>query len=227
MPTILIARHAQASFGGEDYDVLSTLGESQAAALAADLARRAIRVDRVVSGSLVRQRRTAEAVAHTAARPVDVDPRWDEYATDEILTDYSTTAARPSRPAGSDAPTVTPREFQDLLEAALLRWIEAGEHARTAETWPAFQRRVGSAVDDVAARLASGQTALVCTSAGVLAAICVRLLGVDASAFLALNRVAVNAGVTKVVHGRAGSTLVGFNDHAHLESGDRSLLTYR
>ena len=44
---------------------------------------------------------------------------------------------------------------------------------------------------------------------------------------MALNRVAVNAGVTKVVTGAAGATLVSFNEHAYLERQSRSLLTYR
>ena len=44
---------------------------------------------------------------------------------------------------------------------------------------------------------------------------------------MALNRVAVNAGVTKVVAGASGATLVWFNEHAYLERRGRSLLTYR
>ena len=31
----------------------------------------------------------------------------------------------------------------------------------------------------------------------------------------------------KVVHGRGGTSLVSFNEHAHLEQGTRSLVTYR
>jgi hypothetical protein len=65
----------------------------------------------------------------------------------------------------------------------------------------------------------------VSTSGGVIAALCVGLLGVAPAAFVALNRVTVNAGVTKVVRGRGGTTLVSFNEHAHLEPD--GLVTYR
>jgi broad specificity phosphatase PhoE len=84
---------------------------------------------------------------------------------------------------------------------------------------------VAAALDDAVGGLASGETGLVITSGGVIAACCARLLGVPASAFVAFNHVVVNAAVTKVVHGRRGTSLVSFNEHAHLEP--EGLVTYR
>ena len=37
MPALIVVRHAQASFGAEDYDVLSDRGRSQAEALVPEL----------------------------------------------------------------------------------------------------------------------------------------------------------------------------------------------
>ena len=69
---------------------------------------------------------------------------------------------------------------------------------------------------------------VVCTSGGVIAAIAVELLGLPEEAFVALNRVAINGAVSKVVQGRGGRTLVSYNEHAHLDlAGDPELLTYR
>jgi hypothetical protein len=65
------------------------------------------------------------------------------------------------------------------------------------------------------------------TSGGTLAALCVALLQLPDDAFVAFNRVSVNTGVTKVVHGRSGTTLVSFNEHGHLERGASALVTYR
>jgi broad specificity phosphatase PhoE len=227
LPTILLARHAQASFGAEDYDVLSPMGETQAEALAQDLELRRISIDQVVSGALIRQQDTAAAVASGARSDLTVDPRWNEYDDGDILTHHSTTSARQSRPVGSEAPVVSPREFQDLLEKALLRWIAAGSASDTAESWPAFTARVTGALRDVAAGLPRGGTAFVCTSAGVLAATCVAVLGFPAEALLPFNRVSVNTAVTKVVQGGLGTTLISFNDHGHLERADPPLITYR
>ena len=235
MPTVLLVRHAQASFGAADYDVLSPTGIEQAAALVADLARRVVRVDRVVSGSLARQRDTAAPIAAAAGVRATVDPRWDEYATDAILERYSGTAFQlgdpasdPRGPLTADAHVgMSSREFQDVLERALLSWIAAGGDQPAEETWPAFAARAGAALDDVVNDLGRGETALVCTSGGVLAAICVCLFELPPSTLVAFNRVAVNAAVTRVISGRAGTRLVSFNEHAHLERDGRTLVTYR
>lgn len=70
-------------------------------------------------------------------------------------------------------------------------------------------------------------TAAVFTSGGVIAAVCARIWGLDGEGFIAVNRVAVNGGMTKLVHGRSGTSLVSYNDHAHFEGEHRELLTYR
>jgi broad specificity phosphatase PhoE len=212
VPTVLLVRHGQASFGGDDYDVLSERGRAQSARLAAELARRGAAYERIVSGSLARQRDTAAALGDYA-----VDPHWDEYDADDILAHHSPSAARLER---RGPVSLSPREFQDVLEAALLEWVAAGESSPARETWPAFAARVAAALDAAAER-----PTVVSTSGGAIAAVCVGLLGVAPETFVALNRVTVNAGVTKVVRGRSGTTLVSFNEHAHLEAD--GLVTYR
>src|SRR5688572_11407944 len=126
MPSILLVRHAQASFGGENYDVLSDHGGVQVEALADDLRRRGVRIDEVVSGDLARQRGTAEPIARAAGCDVVIDPRWNEYATADILTSHSDTDVREERRPRDDTPPVSSREFQAILERALHDWIDAG-----------------------------------------------------------------------------------------------------
>jgi broad specificity phosphatase PhoE len=226
VPSILLVRHAQASFGGERYDVLSDHGHVQVDALAADLRRRGVRVDAVVSGDLDRQRDTAQPIAEAAGVELTVDARWNEYVTADILGSHSDTDLREEQPR-DDTPPPSSRDFQAILERALHAWIDAGADGPADEPWPAFATRVEEALADLAGRLGSGQTALVATSGGPLAALCVQLLDLPAPAFVAFNRVVVNAGITKVVSGRGGTTLVSFNEHAHLEQGEPSLVTYR
>ena len=212
MPTLLLVRHAQGSFGGADYDVLSERGLEQAATLADDLEAREVNVTRVLAGSLARQRDTAAPIAERFGREIEIDPRWNEYESEEIIASH----ASPSLFEG------TQREFQALLDAALVEWVTQADGS-----WPAFRERVRAAFDELAGALESGETALVSTSGGPIAAVGVALLGLPPEGFVALNRVAVNAGVTKVVTGAAGATLVSFNEHAYLERQSRSLLTYR
>ena len=227
MPSILLVRHAQASFGGESYDVLSDHGRVQVEALAEDLARRGVAIDRVVSGSLERQKDTAGPLAGAAGVDVRVDDRWNEYVTTDILGHHSDVQVSEERGARDDSPPVSSRDFQAILERALHAWIAAGGDGPADEPWTAFAQRVEGALRDLADSLGSGETALVSTSGGPLAATCVALLGLPAPAFVAFNRVTVNTGITKVVHGRGGTSLVSFNEHAHLERADGSLVTYR
>jgi hypothetical protein len=37
----------------------------------------------------------------------------------------------------------------------------------------------------------------------------------------------VNASITKVVHGKSGTSLLSLNEHAHFEGPNRELLSYR
>jgi broad specificity phosphatase PhoE len=224
VPTVLLVRHGQASFGAEDYDVLSPTGRRQAEVLATALDRREIVPSRLLAGSMRRQRETAEAFAPGAE--VVVDPRWDEYDANEVLTHHAETALRLDGHGEAEQGEVTSRAFQAALEPALRGWIEAGQASPSAHTWPLFSAAGAAALEQLAAELGRGETALVFTSGGTIAAICAALLEAPA-AFIALNRVLVNTGVSKLVIGAAGTSLISVNDHSHLEGVDRALVTYR
>jgi len=227
MPTILLVRHAQASFGSADYDVLSELGRAQVGALVAGLDRRGIALDRVVSGSLRRQRDTADPCAAAAGLDVDVDERFDEYDDADVLTHHSTSLVRLERHPGDDTPTLSSREFQEVLNAGLRGWVAAGADSPCRQPWPRFQEHVTAALRDVADGLGQGETALVVSSSGVIAALSAALLGLPPDAFIAFNHVSVNTGITKLVVGRGGTTLVSYNEQAHLEEAGAPLITYR
>jgi broad specificity phosphatase PhoE len=220
MGAIYLVRHGQASFGAQDYDRLSERGVEQAAVVGAELRRRGMVFAHARSGSLARQRKTAEAaLAALDGRPVaKEDPRWNEYDHVDIVTHHVGAAAQ-------DA--ADPRAYQAALDAALAGWVRAGRRSGAAETWPAFQARTRDALEDVAAGLGKGEHAVVFTSGGVIGAVCGGLLGTAEQGFLTLNRVTVNAGITKVVSGRGGLTLLSFNEHPHFEAEAAHLLTYR
>ena len=226
MPTVLLIRHGQASFGGADYDVLSATGERQAQIAAAALARRGYEPSRVITGSMRRQIDTAAAFAGPAP---EVDRRWNEYDADDVLTHHSESAARLGGAAaeGGEGEPLTSKRFQAILEPALAAWIEIAEGSPARQSWPQFSGAGSAAFAVLAGELGRGETAVVVTSGGTIAALAGGLLGAPALAFPALNRVMVNASVTKVAIGAGGVNLIGFNDHSHLEEVDRGLVTYR
>ncbi len=225
MPTVLLVRHGQASFGAADYDVLSEAGRRQAEIVAASLDERGYRPARLVSGTLRRQREPAAAFTARGAPELEVEPRWDEFDPDDVLTHHSDTDLR-LQAEGAGA-TLTNRGFQAALEPALAEWVAHAERSPTAQTWPEFSGAGSAALADLAARLTRGETAVVVTSGGAIAAVVGTLLGAPAAVFAALNRVLVNASVTKLAIGSTGTNVVSFNDHSHLEAVDRGLVTYR
>lgn len=212
MAVVCLVRHGQASFGADDYDVLSDLGHQQARVVGAELARRALRAPLLLCGSLVRQRDTAAGIIEvTGWGPVESDPRWDEYDHIGML-----------RNASAGAPPTDNRSVQELLDTALVSWIADPDGG-----WPAFVAAGATALRDLAQRLGSGRDAVVVTSGGVIAAISATLLGAGAGSVVALNRVAVNTAITTLLLGRGGVSLSSYNDHAHALGDNRALLTYR
>ncbi|MPY84833.1 MAG: histidine phosphatase family protein [Actinophytocola sp.] len=213
MGAIYLVRHGQASFGSDDYDQLSGLGAEQSTVAGAELRRRGVEFTEVRCGTMARQRDTATSAGYDAV----VDERWNEYDFIDIVRGHGPELTDP----------LDRRGFQTALDEALLAWIAAEDGSSCAETWTAFTKRVNTAFDELVGRVPKGGSALVFTSGGVIGALAARAIGDQAGAFTALHRVTCNAGITKLVTGRSGTTLLAFNDHAHFEAEHRNLLTYR
>ncbi|HEY2056003.1 MAG TPA: histidine phosphatase family protein [Solirubrobacterales bacterium] len=225
MPTVLLVRHGQASFGSDDYDVLSEVGHRQAELVAASLAERGYRPTRLISGTLRRQRETAEAFVANGAPDLEIDPRWDEFDSEDVLHHHSEAAVRLQGNPEGEAPTN--RAFQAVLEPALAQWVDHAESSPADQTWPQFSSAGSAALADLSSQLTSGETAIVVTSGGTISALLGNLWGTPADLFSHLNRVLVNSSVTKLAVGSTGTNVISFNDHSHLESVDRALVTYR
>lgn len=221
MGQVLLVRHGQASWDSDDYDVLSSVGWEQSRLLGKALAARGIAPDVVLTGGMRRHRETAEACLGEMGVSVtpEVDPGWDEFDHVTMLSAHPTSfeGRRPTR-----------AEFQEWFEGATDRWT-GGEHDEEyAESFTAFTDRVGSALRRTAER--AGDTALVFTSGGPVSWSVASLLseerGLAAKLWRRLNPVCVNSGITRLITGRRGLTMVTFNGHAHLD-GVPDVLTYR
>jgi broad specificity phosphatase PhoE len=222
MGVVVLVRHGQASFGAEDYDVLSGTGLEQSRVVGRTLAAHGSSPSAVVHGALRRQRDTALAMAEaggwSGSVGAVVDEGWDEF-------DHLGVVAR-GPGGGGDVSDV--RAFQRVFEDATARWY-AGEHdGDYDESWPSFVDRVRGALDRAFAR--DGVTVVV-TSGGPIALVCATLVAPEATGHRDLaaywtrfNTVAVNGAVTRVLEGSTGRRLLSFNEHSHLP---RDLVTYR
>jgi broad specificity phosphatase PhoE len=222
MGVVLLVRHGQASFGSDDYDVLSPTGWTQARLLGSWLGDRGVEATALVQGGMRRHRETAEALAEAAGwdLPVSTDPGWDEFDHLAVL------AADPGAPASAG----DRRAFQRAFEQATARWTTGAHDADYAETWSGFRDRCAGALARACEAAGAGQLAVVVTSGGPIAAACAALVDPEAepAAFARtwsrFNTVLVNTALTRVVVGSSGARLLSFNEHPHLEGES---LTYR
>ncbi len=209
MGQVIVVRHGQASFGAEDYDVLSPTGQEQARRLGESLAH--LQPDLVVHGSLVRQRDTARILAEAAGWSTDrhEDERWNE------LDQFAQFASIETMPDESDAAT-----FQRWYEDSMSRWSNGEHDDDYTESYADFHDRSAAALDAVA----DAGTVVAVSSGGPISALVTRLLDGGPATYARLLPTTVNTGMTRIVSGRRGLTLVSYNEHHHL--GD-DLLTYR
>lgn len=222
MSTILLVRHGQASFGADDYDNLSGLGHEQSRILGAALAARGISPDVVVAGQMKRHDQTARAVLDGAGWTADVrvDAGWNEFDHLQVLDVH----APPSTVEGEDEKAAFQRWFED----ATRRWTSGEDEAAYDESFASFGARVDAAMARLVEALPGRGTAVVLTSGGAIAWTAAALLADDPAVrselWLRVNPVSVNTGVSTLVRGSRGTTLVAFNAHDHLSP---DLITYR
>lgn len=222
MGVLLLVRHGQASFGADDYDVLSEAGWEQGRTLGRWLATRGPRPVGLIHGGMRRHRETWEGIAEGAGWAADdaaVDGDWAEFDHIAMLGHHATVSGD-ALVSGADR-----RAFQAHFEIACEHWCSAGDDAGYPESYDGFVRRARRAL--AAAATGSGTT-LIVTSGGVIAALAASLVVSDTASlgpvWSRFNTVIANTSVTRVTVGASGTRLLTFNEHPHLA---REQITYR
>ncbi|SMY02162.1 histidine phosphatase family protein [Brevibacterium aurantiacum] len=212
MSVLYLVRHGQASFGTDDYDRLSDLGKEQSRAVGEQFDRLGVSPSRLIHGDMLRQRQTAEGIAIGLGSEIEssIDSGWNEFNASNLL------AALPDHDPRA---TKDSRIFQRVLEEAVARWAAGDNDGDYEEAFSTFTTRVDRALDDAVNSLGSGEHKIVVSSSGAIAWTAARLLGGGFQQWLALNRVTVNSGITKIVKGSSGVSLISFNEHSHLPTG--------
>ncbi|MDB5818971.1 MAG: histidine phosphatase family protein [Rhizobacter sp.] len=235
MPQLTIVRHGQASFGADDYDKLSDLGVQQADRVGHWLAGCDFTPGRIVSGTLLRQRETADhcVAALGAERTTQAgrytDAALDEYDNEEIMQVHLPALSSPHAVRAHIKAQPDPvRASRDLFLASMERWVRNERPADYRETWPAFNLRVRGAFMRAAEGLPDDAKVLVFSSGGVITSLVGDLLGIRSESLFELNWGLANGGIT-VVNARKGKLrLMSLNGIAHFEEmRDRRMITYR
>ncbi|WP_044874728.1 histidine phosphatase family protein [Pseudomonas sp. LFM046] len=236
MGSIYLIRHGQASFGADDYDVLSPVGIRQAEVLGAHLAQLGLRLDRCYSGDLRRQHHTAQAAlaqfaaAGLSVPAVEIDPAFNEFDADAVIR-----ALLPELlPEEPEALQVLRNgannraEFQRLFSKLVLRWV-SGEHDKPdLQSWKAFVEQVRGGLERILAQADSKQNIAVFTSGGTITALLHLVTGIPADSAFGLNWQIVNTSLNRLKFRGNEVTLASFNSHVHLELlRAPELITYR
>lgn len=236
MGNLYLIRHGQASFGAEDYDVLSPVGVRQSQALGEHLAQLGVRLDRCVAGDLRRQQDTARlalAALHASGCPVpavETDPAFNEFDADGVIR-----ALLPGLlPDEPDAVHILRNgkqhrsEFQRLFALMVQRWYE-GEHADDGlETWQAFTARVQGGLQRVLDAASGGDNIAIFTSGGTIAALLHLVTRITPGQAFALNWQIINTSLSQLKFRGRDVALASFNSQAHVQLLKApELVTYR
>lgn len=236
MSTIFFLRHGQASFGKDNYDELSATGVRQARLLARYLAETAGRFDAVYTGTLERQRKTAEELLTLLAERGEPVP---EVRRMEGLNEYPTESI--FRALGPVAMELNPhlrehigklmtdrRSFQKVFEALMSMWASGAHDRQGLLSWEEFTAGVNRAIDEILARDGSGKNVAVFTSGGSISVAVRRTLNLANDDTMRVAEQIVNSSISRFKSTADRIMLFTFNEYPHLErEHDGKLITYR
>lgn len=236
MGSIYLIRHGQASFGADDYDVLSPVGTRQSKVLGAHMAQLGLSLDRCLAGDLRRQQDTASlAMASMQAGGALVPALETDAAFNEFDADAVIRALLPGLlPDEPEALHVLRNarehraEFQRLFALIVQRW-HGGQHDTDGlESWAGFVQRTGEGLQRVLEQAASGDNIAIFTSGGTIAALLHRVTGISPSQAFELNWQIINTSLSQLKFRGSEVTLASFNSQAHVRLlRVPELVTYR
>lgn len=215
MAELIVIRHGQASFGADDYDVLSDLGARQSEAVGTLLKEADWSPDRMITGTLMRQKDTLRAMGFRGAP--EEHAGFNEYDFNDLLN---------ARFQG-DVPDLVKHDrkahFRTLRET-ILDWQQGG-CIGARETYAEFASRV-----EAARQFACGievKRVLVVSSGGPIGQLTARALGAPDPQMMALNLQMKNTSITRFVFSGQRFFLHEFNSTPHLlPKGAADMLTY-
>lgn len=235
MANLLIIRHGQASFGAENYDQLSPLGQRQADLTGEFLHQMGTRFSAAYSGDLSRQRETGERILDQLDEAPDliVDPRFNEVQTDEqIKIMMPLLVERDARFAELVATMDTDtKSFQKIIETVFNYWVSPECDVSGIQSWKDYHGGVVSAFEGAMASAAAGTDTAIFTSGGTIATIVGHVLKLTSDRVYEFYEPVFNCSVTRIIFNSRKCSMSTFNDvgHLHLMSAqlNERLVTYR
>ena len=211
MAEFYLVRHGQASFGADNYDQLSLLGEQQAYWLGQYFAERGISFDQVLLGTQVRHRQTAEAIFKGlgSALPLQHHAGLNEYDFYALNS-----ALRNQFPELAAFEGQGKKAFYRALKQALGLWSQ-NRLEGLPETWQMFVDRIGKAIEAI--KKTHAKCLLVVTSGGPIAAVIQQTLQCPTATAIQLNMQVRNTSFCHYYFNNHTLRLASFNNIPHLD----------
>ena len=221
MGTLYLVRHGQASFGADDYDVLSSLGRQQAKRLGEYFKTKGIAFDAAFTGTLQRQISTFEGICDGMGSK-QTAIRWPG------LNEYDSHAVIATVHAGTLEKPTTPEQYRHhfrLLKDGLTQWMNGVVSPVGMPSYSDFVLGVSSALDHVR-KNCTGNVLLV-SSGGPIATAVGHVLGCPPESTIELNLRIRNSSVTEFAFTPKRHMLVTYNTLPHLNEPEHAdWLTY-
>jgi len=220
MSELFLVRHAQASFGTDDYDRLSELGHRQARWLGEYFRDRELVFDQVVCGSMVRHHETAANILRGMGRDpgkCETDPAWNEFDFQAIVSAYLA-----EQQEQLPAPGASLAAFSRVLRAALLAWAEGRLEAPLPERWEHFEARVHAGLRGLTGQAGDGRKILLVSSGGAISTALRHVLEAPVRTMVHMNLQLRNSGVSHLFFNARNIHFSGFNHVPHLDHPDRA-----
>jgi broad specificity phosphatase PhoE len=211
MGTLYLVRHGQASFGADDYDNLSELGQRQSVRLGQYWRERGVSFDAVLTGTLRRHAQTWAGIAEGAGYSHDVQTRegLNEYDSAAVIA-----AIHPQPLPKPDTPELYRHHFR-LLRDGLTQWMNGVVSPQGMPSYDEFLAGVKSALDHVRQNY-SGHV-LIVSSGGPIATAVGQVLGTTPETTIELNLRIRNSAVTEFQYNPKRHTLLSYNTLPHLD----------
>nr|WP_255263456.1 histidine phosphatase family protein [Pseudomonas aegrilactucae] len=229
-------RHGQASFGADNYDVLSPTGIAQSEALGDHMASLGLHIDRCVAGDLRRQQDTGRLVltrlqaAGGDVPALETDPAFNEFDADGVirallpgLLPDEPEALHVLRNAADNR-----NEFQRLFALLVQRWHSGAHPVDGLQSWSGFVEQVNAGLQRLLQQAAQGDHIALFTSGGTITALLHLITGITPSQAFTLNWQIINTSLSHLKFRGSEVTLASFNSQAHVQLLKApELVTYR
>jgi broad specificity phosphatase PhoE len=214
MAILYLVRHGQASFGADNYDVLSELGRRQAQRLGQYLRERGVEFEASITGTLQRQQQTHTGICEGLGQPMQplTLPALNEYDSHALIE-----VIHPQALPRPDTPELYRQHFR-LLRQALRAWIAGQVEPRGMPSFKQWSEGIRAALDHVRERH-RGHVLLV-SSGGPIATAVGQVIEAAPASWIELNLRIRNASITQFEFNPKRHSLLTYNTLPHLDGPD-------